>query len=288
MVDDANDQILNGLRRVQLFNNKHDNVKVIFHPEFLNANSPLLSIDYEDFLRGCHLGVFPSYYEPWGYTPAECTVMGVPSISTNLSGFGCFMQEMISFPSDYGIYIVDRRTTSIEGSLDQLTGYMFDFCQKTRRQRINQRNRCERLSDVLDWKKMGLEYVKARWISIRRKFPDLAAEYDEIHFEDSEDGLSSDFQSGYESDVFEGEDLGDLGKHQKVPRPMSIPGSPIKKNEEFLDALPISHLFEENENVNVSQMMEELRALGIKGAPKDYLQKSTGRSGALSPTLSPK
>ena len=39
------------------------------------------------------MGVFPSYYEPWGYTPAECTVMGIPSITTNLSGFGCFMQE---------------------------------------------------------------------------------------------------------------------------------------------------------------------------------------------------
>lgn len=43
-------------------------------------------MDYEEFVRGCHLGVFPSYYEPWGYTPAECTVMGIPSITTNLSG----------------------------------------------------------------------------------------------------------------------------------------------------------------------------------------------------------
>ena len=43
------------------------------------------------------MGVFPSYYEPWGYTPAECTVMGIPSITTNLSGFGCFMQEQVPF-----------------------------------------------------------------------------------------------------------------------------------------------------------------------------------------------
>ena len=218
MVDDANDQILNGLRRVQLFNSESDSVKVVFHPEFLNVNSPLISIDYEEFLRGCHLGVFPSYYEPWGYTPAECTVMGVPSISTNLSGFGCFMQEMIRYPSDYGIYISDRRTKSVEDSLNELTDYMFEFTQKTRRQRINQRNRCERLSDILDWKRMGLEYVKARWVAIRRKFPEQAAEYDEVHFEDSDDGLSADFQTGYESDAVPGEDLSNLGKHQKVPR----------------------------------------------------------------------
>jgi len=61
-------------------------LQVIFHPEFLSSTNPLFTLDYEDFVRGCHLGVFPSYYEPWGYTPAECTVMGIPSITTNLSG----------------------------------------------------------------------------------------------------------------------------------------------------------------------------------------------------------
>lgn len=43
--------------------------QVILHPEFLSSTSPLLPMDYEEFVRGCHLGVFPSYYEPWGYTP---------------------------------------------------------------------------------------------------------------------------------------------------------------------------------------------------------------------------
>jgi glycosyltransferase involved in cell wall biosynthesis len=95
-------------------------VKVIFHPEFLRSTSPLLPLDYEEFVRGCHLGVFPSYYEPWGYTPAECTVLGVPSISTNLSGFGCFMEEHVNDPQTYGIYVVDRRFKSAEESCQQL------------------------------------------------------------------------------------------------------------------------------------------------------------------------
>ena len=75
MADDPNDPILNQIRRVRLFNASHDRVKVVFHPDFLNANNPVLGMDYEEFVRGCHLGVFPSYYEPWGYTPAECTVV---------------------------------------------------------------------------------------------------------------------------------------------------------------------------------------------------------------------
>ena len=65
MADDAMDPILNQIRKVQLFNAPTDRVKIVFHPEFLNKNNPILGLDYEEFVRGCHLGVFPSYYEPW-------------------------------------------------------------------------------------------------------------------------------------------------------------------------------------------------------------------------------
>lgn len=47
-------------------------LQVVFHPEFLSSTNPLLGMDYEEFVRGCHLGVFSSYYEPWGYTPGTC------------------------------------------------------------------------------------------------------------------------------------------------------------------------------------------------------------------------
>ncbi|RCK66222.1 Glycogen [starch] synthase [Candida viswanathii] len=195
MVDDSNDPILNHVRRVQLFNRPEDRVKIIFHPEFLNANNPILSLDYDEFVRGCHLGVFPSYYEPWGYTPAECTVMGIPSITTNLSGFGCYMEDLIENTSDYGIYIVDRRMKSVDESINQLTDYMYDFVGKTRRQRINQRNRTERLSDLLDWRRIGIEYVKARNLALKRAYPDYVGE------------------KIVESKI-------------KLTRPMSVPGSP--------------------------------------------------------------
>ncbi|KAI9302956.1 glycogen synthase [Cunninghamella echinulata] len=206
IVNDGEDPVLNQLRRLKLYNNSDDRVKVIFHPEFLNANNPLLGLDYEDFVRGCHLGVFLSYYEPWGYTPSECTVMGVPSISTNLSGFGCFMDENIENCEDYGIYLVDRRMKSIEESIQQVTQQMFRFSQKTRRQRINQRNRTERLSDLLDWKRMGLEYMKARQLALRRAHPDS---FDE---DDEEDEI-----------------------HVKIPAPLSAPASPRIAGQHFYD-----------------------------------------------------
>uniref|UniRef100_A0A1A7WQQ7 Glycogen [starch] synthase n=1 Tax=Iconisemion striatum TaxID=60296 RepID=A0A1A7WQQ7_9TELE len=71
MLDDSTDPILSSVRRTGLFNSRNDRVKIIFHPEFLSSTSPLLPMDYEDFVRGCNLGVFPSYYEPWGYTPGS-------------------------------------------------------------------------------------------------------------------------------------------------------------------------------------------------------------------------
>ncbi|XP_034298026.1 glycogen [starch] synthase, liver [Pantherophis guttatus] len=172
MIDDSSDPILSTIRRIGLFNNRTDRIKVILHPEFLSSTSPLLPMDYEEFVRGCHLGVFPSYYEPWGYTPAECTVMGIPSVTTNLSGFGCFMQEHVADPAAYGIYIVDRRFRSPDESCNQLTQFLYAFCQQSRRQRIVQRNRTERLSDLLDWRYLGRYYMHARHLALSRTFPE--------------------------------------------------------------------------------------------------------------------
>lgn len=230
MADDSTDPILNQIRRVQLFNHASDRVKVIFHPEFLNSNNPILSLDYEDFVRGTHLGVFASYYEPWGYTPAECTVMGVPSITTNLSGFGCFMDDLIEDSEDYGIYIVDRRMKSIEESVNQLADQMMQFCQKSRRQRINQRNRTERLSDLLDWKRMGLEYIKARQLALRRAYPDS----------------------------FDGEDPLDGTTNVKVPRPLSAPGSPRLRTGQMTPG-DIATLSENMQALNTEDYMGAFR-----------------------------
>lgn len=77
---------------------------------------------------------------------------------------------------------MDRRQKSVEESVTELTDQMFSFCQKTRRQRINQRNRTERLSDLLDWKSLGLEYAKARQLALRRAYPDSFDDETEFGF----------------------------------------------------------------------------------------------------------
>ncbi|KAH9848225.1 glycogen synthase [Lenzites betulinus] len=230
MADDANDPILNQIRRVQLFNASSDRVKVVFHPDFLNSNNPILGLDYEEFVRGCHLGVFPSYYEPWGYTPAECTVMGIPSVTTNLSGFGCFMQDLIERPQDEGCYIVDRRSQSVEDSVNTLTDYMFAFTSKSRRQRINQRNRVERLSPLLDWKNLGIEYSKARQLALRRAYPD------EFYGAGGPDGEEEDFDFGME----------------RMTLPISVPASPRFRMSGIATPGDLGTLTEEMQSLSTS------------------------------------
>ena len=57
----------------------------------------------------------------FSFASAECTVMGIPSVTTNLSGFGCFIAQHVADPATYGIYIVDRKFKSVEESVQQLT-----------------------------------------------------------------------------------------------------------------------------------------------------------------------
>eukprot|EP00128_Syssomonas_multiformis_P011511 Colp12_sorted_trinity150504_noHs@11103 len=96
--------------------------------------------------------------------------MGVPSVTSNLSGFGCFIKDHVTDPSSYGIYIVDRHYKSADESAQELTDYMYQFTKLTRRQRINLRNRTERLSELLDWKRLGLYYTRARKLALKKTY----------------------------------------------------------------------------------------------------------------------
>ena len=167
--DDANDHVLTQLRSCQLFNSRHDPVKVVFHPDFASATSPLLGLDYDQFVRGCHMGVFPSYYEPWGYTPMECVASGVPAVTSDLAGFGSYVQQNIQDPSSKGLFIVGRRYAKWDQSAHQLTEILFNFCLKDRRSRIELRNRIERLSDNFDWSTLISHYNDAHRMAMQRK-----------------------------------------------------------------------------------------------------------------------
>lgn len=169
LVDDANDDILNFVRRANLVNNRHDRVKIVYHPDFVSPTSPLFGMEYGQFVRGCHLGIFPSYYEPWGYTPLECVARGVPAITSDLSGFGDYVMQNVPQHEDKGIYVVQRQEKSFDESAEELTEMLWNFVLLNRRERIMQRNNVESNAEIFDWKNLRVYYDRAYQLALERQ-----------------------------------------------------------------------------------------------------------------------
>ncbi|KFD38519.1 glycogen synthase [Schleiferia thermophila str. Yellowstone] len=161
LVNDVDDQILNGLRFHQLFNSPFDKVKVVYHPDFIVSTNPLFSMDYGQFVRGCHLGIFPSYYEPWGYTPLECIARGVPAVTSDLSGFGRYVMNMEEDFYNSGVYILKRLEKTHQQLVSDLTKFLFQFVKISQRQRMIMRNKLEEFSENFDWNNLIQFYIDA-------------------------------------------------------------------------------------------------------------------------------
>ncbi len=168
--NDGKDELLNFLRTTNLVNNNYDKVKVVYHPDFIAPSNPLFGMEYGQFVRGCHLGVFPSYYEPWGYTPLESMASGVPAITSDLAGFGDYVMQNVVNPSEKGIYVVNRYHKGFHEAAEDLANLMFSFVKQSRRERINQRNKVESTAEHFDWSNLTIHYEKAYQLAFDRKF----------------------------------------------------------------------------------------------------------------------
>jgi glycogen(starch) synthase len=107
------------------------------------------------------LGIFPSYYEPWGYTPVECMALALPAVASDLSGFGSYLMQNLPDYRSRGLLVVHRRMTSYKAALDELTEYLWNFVHLDRRERIALRNAAEESSIHFDWQKLIENYRQA-------------------------------------------------------------------------------------------------------------------------------
>jgi glycogen synthase len=167
LVNEEQNEILQFLLRRDLLNRKEDKVKIVYHPDFINSTSPLFGMDYGQFVRGCHLGIFPSYYEPWGYTPLECMASGVPAVTSDLSGFGDYLMRNMPDHEKGGMFVVERGKRTFDWSAKQLAAFLYKFLQQDRRSRIMQRNNVENYSSAFDWENLIKHYDEAYRIALK-------------------------------------------------------------------------------------------------------------------------
>lgn len=158
LVDAENDEILRFLRGRQLLNSEADKVKIVYHPDFISFTNPLFGMEYLQFVRGCNLGIFPSYYEPWGYTPLECMASGIPSVTSDLSGFGDYLLRYMPDHERHGMYVVERGQRTFEWSARQLSSFLYKFLMISRRERIIQRTNVENYAAAFSWDNLLKHY----------------------------------------------------------------------------------------------------------------------------------
>ncbi len=167
---DNKDPILKGFKEAGLENKKNDKVKVIFYPIYLTGYDGLSNLDYHESIEACHLGIFPSFYEPWGYTPLEAAALGVSSVTTDLAGFGRYCQKINPKNDKYpGVFILDRYGQSDKQEVQKLTNFLYKFSQFSEKERIFNKIEARNIAHFADWKFFVENYIIAHNKALKNK-----------------------------------------------------------------------------------------------------------------------
>ncbi|MCB9359168.1 glycogen/starch synthase [Candidatus Woesearchaeota archaeon] len=143
--------------------NNDSNIKCILFPVYLNGKDGILNLDYVESLAGIDLGLFPSLYEPWGYTPLETSAMGVPSITSNLAGFGRFIEKN----NADGIVIIDR-VKEFNKASEELAMKIKDFINLSEDEKLSMRIKARGSAEMANWRSFILNYYEAYQKALNR------------------------------------------------------------------------------------------------------------------------
>ena len=166
----GHDNVLNMLKYYDMHNRKEDNVKVIFLPCYLDGNDGILNLTYYDVVLGNDLCVYPSYYEPWGYTPLEAVAFKVPCITTDLAGFGLWANKVFGHPGEIedGVKVIHRTDynySEVADIIKDTVAYYSGLSQKE----VDACRKCaEQLSKKALWSEFICYYDEAYDIALRK------------------------------------------------------------------------------------------------------------------------
>ena len=156
----SNDLVLERCISNGLDNDERSQVKVIFVPSYLNGNDGIFNIPYFDLLIGFDLSVFPSYYEPWGYTPLESLMFSIPTVTTSLSGFGLWVKTYFNEPGN-GIRVIERNDDNEKDVVHELRKFMDLFIGLNNDEIAVAREKAHAISRIAMWDTLVEHYFKA-------------------------------------------------------------------------------------------------------------------------------
>lgn len=154
------DQIIRKIRETGLKNQVTDRVKVVFVPCYLNGRDGIFNMPYYDLLTGMDLSIFPSYYEPWGYTPLESVAFYVPTVTTNFTGFGLWVKSFAS-KKDQSVQVIERTEDNYEQVRDAICKWVIDFNGKSQDEKDRIRDESCQVARKAQWTNMIENYLKA-------------------------------------------------------------------------------------------------------------------------------
>ncbi len=165
--DYQHDNVISALRWFHFENLPHEKVKVIFVPSYLNGEDGIFNKTYWDLLIGMDLSVFPSYYEPWGYTPLESVAFSVPTVTTTLSGFGQWVQA--TDPGNAGAAVIERSDYNYHDVSNAIAEHIYDIVSKNKTATAAVRRAARMLSKKALWKEFIGYYDQAYDIALKNR-----------------------------------------------------------------------------------------------------------------------
>ncbi|NPD91156.1 glycogen/starch synthase [Xylanibacter muris] len=166
----THDNVLSMMKFCDMHNRKEDNVKVIFLPCYLDGNDGVLNMTYYDVVLGNDLCIYPSYYEPWGYTPLEAVAFKVPCITTDLAGFGLWANSVKGRYSDIsdGVKVIHRTDYNYSEVADAIKDTVTQFSRYTKKEIDSARKNAGALSKKALWSEFIGYYYEAYDIALRK------------------------------------------------------------------------------------------------------------------------
>lgn len=161
--DVSHDHVIDYLKRYNMWNRPEDKVKVIFVPCYLDGQDGIFNISYYDLLIGNDLCVYASYYEPWGYTPLESVAFHVPCITTCLSGFGMWVNQLLGKQAQLedGVEVINRTDYNYSEVADHIKDAIAEYAQYTPAQIKSVRTKAAKIADHAQWKNFIKYYFDA-------------------------------------------------------------------------------------------------------------------------------